>query len=140
MNMDFTILIADRNRNVRNLLQREMTLAGYRVRLAENAREVIKWTFHHEPLDLIILDPDLPDADDSGLLDVVLDRVPALPVIVHTHLSDYKPESNGRQNVIFVEKRDTSVERLKQVVLEALIDDHPRPLRKGHNDMPLVNP
>ena len=42
MNMDFTILIADRNRNVRNLLQREMTSEGYQVLLAENAREVIK--------------------------------------------------------------------------------------------------
>lgn len=138
--MDFTILIADRNRNVRNLLGRELTSEGYRVRLAENAHEVIKWTFHHEPLDLIILDPDLPDNDDSRLLDVVLDRIPAIPVIVHTHLSDYKCESSGRQNVYFVEKRGISVERLKQVVFEALIDDFPPPLGKDKRDRHLINP
>lgn len=68
MKKDFTILIADRNRNVRKFLQREMTSAGYRVRLAENAHEVIKWTFHHDPLDLIILDPDFPDSDESRIL------------------------------------------------------------------------
>jgi len=128
MNMDFTILIADRNRNVRTLLQREMTSAGYRVRLAENARETIKWAFHKTPLDLIILDPDFPDSDDSGILDAVLDRIPAVPVIVHTHLSEYKRDSKGMKNVVFVEKRGVSVERLKQVVFETLIDDHPRSL------------
>ena len=137
--MDITILIADRNRNVRNFLQREMTAAGYRVRLAENVREVVKWTFHQDPLDLIILDPDLPDSDDSSILDIVLDRIPAVPVIVHTHLSDYTCESNGRQNVVFVEKRGISVERLKQVVFDVLIEDHPRSLGKGHRDRRLMD-
>ena len=121
MKREFTILIADRNRNVRKLLQREMTSAGYRVHLAGNAREVMKWTFHHDPLDLIILDPDLPDSDESRILEDVLDRIPALPVIVHTHLSEYKHDLNDMKNVVFVEKRGISVERLKQVVHETLL-------------------
>ena len=121
MKKEFRILIADRNRNVRNYLQREMTSAGYRVHLAGNAREVIKWTFHHGPLDLIILDPDLPDSDASRILEDVLARIPAVPVIVHTHLSEYQRDSDVMKNVVFVEKRGISVERLKQVVHEALI-------------------
>ena len=108
MNMDFTLLIADRNRNVRNLLQREMTSAGYRVCLAENAHEIIKWAFHQDPLDLIILDPDLPDGDDSRILDVVLDRIPAVPVIVHTHISDFKHELKAGRN-LFLWKKEASV-------------------------------
>ena len=132
--MDITILIADRNRNVRNLLRREMASAGYRVRLAENAREVIKWTFHRDPLDLIILDPDLPDSDDSMILDVVLDRIPAVPVIVHSHFSEYKRDSKPMKNVVFVEKRGVSVERLKQVVFDVLINDPARSLRKKRRD------
>ena len=122
MKREFTILIADRNRNVRNYLQREMASAGYRVHLAGNAREVIKWTFHHDPLDLIILDPDLPDSNGSRILEDVLDRIPAVPVIVHTHLSEYKRDSNVMRKVVFVEKRGISVERLKQVVHEALLE------------------
>ncbi len=81
MEKDFTILIADRNSHVRTFLQREMTAAGYRTRLAENAREVLKWAFQSEPLDLIILDPDLPDADEAHMLEHLLDRIPRLPVV-----------------------------------------------------------
>ncbi len=121
MKTDFTILIADRNRNVRLFLQREMVSAGFQVLLAENAREVIKMTFHHDPLDLIILDPDLPDSDGSNILDTVLDRIPTLPIIVHTHFLDHTFDSNTVKKVIFVEKRDVSVERLKQVVYETLL-------------------
>jgi len=75
---EFTLLIADRNPNVRILLQREMTAAGYRVRLADTSREVLKLAFQGGPLDLIILDPDLPDADEAQVLEHFLDRIPAL--------------------------------------------------------------
>ena len=127
MKKDFTILIADRNRHVREFLQREMTSAGYRVLLAENAREVIKWNFHHDPLDLIVLDPDLPDSEDSRMLDDILDRIPALPVIVHTYRSEYGSNSKNMNNVIFVEKGGSSVEHLKRVVYETLVE---RPSRR----------
>ena len=92
MHKMFTILIADRNPHVRKLLERELRAEGYQVRLAENAREVFKWTFHHEPLHLIILDPDLPDAADVSILEKLLDRIPALPVVVHTYPSDYEKD------------------------------------------------
>jgi DNA-binding NtrC family response regulator len=121
---NFTILIADRNPHVRVFLKREMMAAGYQVRLAENAREVLKWAFGGEPLDLIILDPDLPDADETYVLEHLLDRIPLLPVIVHTYLSENESDSKDMGEVIFVEKRGSSVERLKQVVHEALIGSH----------------
>ena len=126
MHKMFTILIADRNPHVRKLLERELRAEGYQVRLAENAREVFKWTFHHEPLHLIILDPDHPDADDVSILEKLLDRIPALPVVVHTYPSDYEKDSKDMNDVVFVEKRGSSVERLLQVVHETLIDSHSR--------------
>lgn len=46
----FTILIADRNSNVREFLKREMMTEGYRVRLAKDSREVLKWAFSQAPL------------------------------------------------------------------------------------------
>jgi len=52
-----------------------MTAAGYRILLAENARDVLELAFRDEPLDMIILDPDLPDADESDMLQLLLDRV-----------------------------------------------------------------
>jgi DNA-binding NtrC family response regulator len=123
---DITILIADRNPRVRKFLQREMTAAGYRVQLADTAREVLKWAFHRGPLDLIILDTDLPDADEAHVLEHLLNRIPVLPVVVHTYPPEHQSDSKDMNDVIFVEKKGNSVERLKQVVHETLIDSHSR--------------
>jgi len=123
---NFTLLIADRNPHVRTFLQREMTAAGYRVRLADTGREVLKRAFQGEPLDLIILDPDLPDADEAHVLEHLLNRIPVLPVVVHTYPPEHGSDSKDINGVIFVEKKGSSVERLKQVVHEILVDSHSR--------------
>ena len=120
MKDQFTILIADRNSHVRRFIQREMTAAGYQVHLAESAGEVLKCAFRHEPLDLVILDPDLPGAEDANLLQRLLDRVPTLPVIVHSYPAEYGNAATHPGIVVFVEKRGSSIERLKQVVHETL--------------------
>jgi len=106
-------VIADRNPHVRGFLQREMSGEGYRVRLAENARDLLQWAFNHEPLDLIILDPDLPDAVDAHLLDALQERIPPVPVVIHTHFANALPAA--RPAFIPVEKGGSSVERLKQI-------------------------
>ena len=76
MKKQFKILIADPNSNVREFLRREMTAEGYLVELAENGREVLKWAYHREPADLLILDPDLPDAEESLMLKKLRQRIP----------------------------------------------------------------
>jgi len=38
-----------------------------------------------KPLDLILLDPDLPDADKTHMLEDLMDRIPVLPVVVRTY-------------------------------------------------------
>jgi len=120
MKEKFTILIADRNSHVRSFLQREMTAAGYQVHLAESAGQVLKYAFLQEPLDLVIMDPDLPGAEDASLLQRLLDRVPALPVVVHSYPAEYANAATHPGKVVFVEKRGSSIERLKQVVQETL--------------------
>ena len=126
METNFTLLIADRNPHVRKFLQREMTAAGYRVQLADTAREVIKRAFRREPLDLVILDPDLSDADESHMLQHLLNRVPAMPVVVHTYASEYGDAFKNMEELFFVEKRGSSVERLKQVVYKILVEPSSR--------------
>jgi DNA-binding NtrC family response regulator len=123
---NFTLLIADRNPHVRTLLQRELTAAGYRTRLAENARQVLKLAFKGEPLDMIILDPDLPDADETHMLEHLLERIPMLPVVMHTYPSEYGLGLKDKKDVVFVEKGGRSVERLKQVVYETLVEHSAR--------------
>ena len=52
----FTILVADRNPNVRDFLKRELMAEGYRVLQAKDNREVLKRVFSRTPLDLLIFD------------------------------------------------------------------------------------
>ena len=117
---EFTILIADRNPHVREFLKREMTAAGYRVRLAENGKQAVKWTYHQESLDLLILDPDLPDIEESAIVKKLRNRIPVLPVIIHTYMSDYENDWNLLTEAVFVEKQGNSIERLKQMVANML--------------------
>ena len=120
MEKEFTILIADRNRHVRELLKREMRAEGYRVRLAKNGREVLEQVYRYEPLDLLILDLDLPDAGEVAVLESIEDRIPTLPVVVHTFLSDYANNRCVLGTAVFVEKKGSSIESLKKVVFEVL--------------------
>jgi DNA-binding NtrC family response regulator len=117
---EFKILVADRNQHVREFLKRELMAEGYGVRLAKNVQEVLKKVYHTETLDLLILDPDLPGTDKLALLKKLQNRIPALPVVVHTYLSDYNDYTNELSKLAFVEKCGSSVESLKKMVHEIL--------------------
>ena len=89
MDKEFKILIADRNRNVRNLLQRELLCAGYQVILAGEDRELIRLLHDDKAADLLILDPDLPSAlSKPDLIKMLHRRRPALPIVIYTFLND----------------------------------------------------
>lgn len=119
----FTIVIADRNPHVRGFLQREMSKEGYRILLAENAREILQRASRQESIDLIILDPDLPDAVDTHLLHTLENRTPPVPVILHTCYSQSVPGAEAQ--FISVEKGGSSVERLKQITKSLLHQQPP---------------
>jgi len=123
----FTILIVDRNPRVRGFLEREMSRAGYRIRLAENACDLLQWPYDRDPVDLVIMDPDLPDAVDSRLMHVLSQRIPQIPVIVHSHPSQGVIGTDAAAPFILVEKGGSSVERLKEVAEDLLKHPHPAP-------------
>jgi len=116
----FSLLIADRNRHVRDLLKRELTAVGYQVQLAKSGQEVITWAFSQVPVDLVILDPDLPDSNDLDVLKKIADRIPVLPVVIHSFLPDYADHPAMSGAAAFVEKRSNSIEDLKQVLSDIL--------------------
>ena len=120
MEKKIKILVADRNQHVREFLKRELMAEGYRVRLAKNVQEVLKRVYHTETLDLLILDPDLPGTDKLALLKKLGNRIPALPVVIHTYLTDYNDYTNELSKLAFVEKSGSSVESLKKMVHEIL--------------------
>jgi DNA-binding NtrC family response regulator len=114
-----TVLIADRNPNVRDFLRREFLNEGYRILSAKNGREVLRQVNEPDRLDVLVLDLDLPDTNGSDLLDLLQARVPGLPLVLHC----FAPEDESRAEAYikagaFVEKRGNSVDRLKKVVRE----------------------
>ena len=120
MREKYNILIADRNPHVRELLRREMTIEGYQVKLAKTGREIINYTLRQDSFDLLILDPDLPDTDESFLLEKLGERIPHLPVVVHSFLSENKEQQDILTTATFVEKRGSSIDHLKKIVAEIL--------------------
>ena len=123
----FTILIADRNPNVRELLKRELVAEGDHVHLARSGREVLNWVdaATRSP-DLVIMDPDLPDMGEVSLLELIRQKRPELPVVVHTFLAEYINHPIVLSSAAVVEKDGRHVDRLKEVVKEVLTKVHAR--------------
>jgi len=83
-----TILLVDRNRNVLSFLRREFEDQGYIVYCVSSAKDALGFINQENHPDLIIVDPDLPMHEGLDLLEKILNRLPPLPVIVHSRLDD----------------------------------------------------
>jgi DNA-binding NtrC family response regulator len=121
VNRPVILLIADRNPHVREFLKREMMAEGYQVRLVKSAQELIADV--HLPgarPDMVILDPDLPDANDRFLADEIQRIAPGLPIVIHTLQTEIAPRMDTAHPVVFVEKKGSSVDHLKQAVKDLL--------------------
>ncbi|MFH1488949.1 MAG: response regulator [Pseudomonadota bacterium] len=120
MKETYTILIADRHRHVREFLRRELAPEGYHIILAKNGLEVIDYVYSMENLDLIILDLDQPDVNELNLLKKLNNRIPNIPVVIHSHFSDCAYPPSLLSAAELVEKDGQSVDRLKKVVSRLL--------------------
>ena len=119
------ILITERNPHMREFLKREMEAEGYIVRSAVNGREMLNQVYQNQPLDLIILDPDMPDVDVSETLKLLKDRVPQVIIVLHTYFTDYEEWGKMLDGAIFVEKQGSSIVGLKQVISSHLKSEMP---------------
>jgi DNA-binding NtrC family response regulator len=117
MNELFTILIADRNSHVRMFLLRELMAEGYRVKMAATGENVLKMAYAQDGIDLLILDPDLPGIDLATMMNTLTDRIPVLPIVLHTHRGyDEAQFLSDDRWVTIIEKAGDSVERIKEAV------------------------
>jgi CheY-like chemotaxis protein len=111
------ILIADRNRHVREFLRRELLTDGYQVEAARDGREVLQLLDGENPPDLLILDLELPYVAELKVLELLHEKLPTLPVLIHSFPPD--AEQNLPEAAAFLEKKeDTNL--LKEVVAELL--------------------
>lgn len=120
MSNQFTILIADRNRHVRDFLRREFMADGYAVELAGDDRELLSFIDASEPPDLLIVDLEMPCSEGPDVMETLLARNPLLPVVVHTFLSEEAAQEMCGRAAAFLEKRGNNIDHLKETVLRVL--------------------
>lgn len=124
MRTEFTILIADRNRNIREFLQRELIAEGHRVILACDGRQVLKIISIESP-DLLILDLDIPYVDELRIFDQLQNEKLIIPVVFHTLLTGYANHPAIQKAAAFVEKDGNNINSLKEMVNEVLRKHYP---------------
>ncbi len=124
MQKEFNLLIVDRNPHIRNFLKREFQFEGYNVQLAKNSRELTDLIYGSAPIDLVIIDPNIPDVSQLNLFKSLEDRVPPLPFVIHSDLIDYLESTSHISQAVFVPKQGSSSEDLKDVVWSLLKDSY----------------
>lgn len=119
MGQPFKILIADRNRHVREFLRRELTADGYRVEVAKDGHEVLQHLNGEEPPKLLILDLEIPYLAELEVLAQLNEHQPPVPVVVHTFLPEAANQPAVPMAAAYLEKKgDTDL--LKAVVAEVI--------------------
>lgn len=78
-----TILVTERNGNIRELLRRELRRAGYAVLTAADVEAALDILEHNAGVDLVILDEELPGATGEGGLEAFFGNAGGPPVILH---------------------------------------------------------
>ncbi len=78
-----TILATDGNKNIRVLLEAELSLQGYKVILAGTGEETLKKLREKTP-DLLVLDLRMPDMYDLKILKTIRQENKDLPIILCT--------------------------------------------------------
>jgi DNA-binding response OmpR family regulator len=125
MQQQFKILIAERNRHVREFLRREFCNQGYRVQVVKDGPELLAMIDVTDPPDLLILDPEIPLADELEILCRLQLRKPPMPVVIHAFLSEYNSLPGFENAAALVEKKPDTGSLLAAVanVLENLYPD-----------------
>jgi DNA-binding NtrC family response regulator len=124
------ILVADRNPRIRDFIERELNLEGYRVFTLENADQLESWFDRKTRLDAVVIDPTMPGFENENQLERLLGLRPDVPVVFHCLSSDRPLLADYRTKVGFVEKSGHSVDALKQVIGQLVCDSVNRTLNE----------
>ncbi len=116
----FTVILADRNRHIRELLARELARQGYAVRGCGLGREAAELAA--EEGDMLVVDQDLPDMDALSVIRIVRRNRPGLPVAVHAHSAEEASACLTEPRVRFVPRTEDPaplVRAVREVLEEA---------------------
>ena len=123
----FTIMVADKNKKVCDLLQRELAAEGYDVVVAGDGGRILAELDREDTLDLLVFDLEMPDTDNAKVFEKAQNRQVPLPVIVHTFLTEESErDSSLNKEEMYIEKSG-NIDHLKAAIAEMLKTFLPRP-------------
>ena len=120
MKKPYSLLVVDSNPFIRRLITRELGGCGYQVSDAANMTEIRDRLESAEPVDLIIVDPDLPDSDEAKSITHIHATRPDLPIVIHAYGSEGLPTGEQSQVIAIVRKCGSSIEDIKKMVGQIL--------------------
>ncbi len=109
------LLLADRNRHVREFLKRELETEGHTVAIARSAQEILTVLGGGEKFDLLILDLEVPYVVEANLLTQLQTFYPTLPLLIHSFQPDNPQALAAYHNAIFLEKNEDPAQLKKTV-------------------------
>jgi DNA-binding NtrC family response regulator len=112
------LLIADDEKNLRELYQTELEAEGYDVETAANANEVLE-KMEHQEYGVIVLDIKMPGMSGIELLQKIMARDKRQPVILNTAYSSYRDNFMSWPAEAYVVKSSDTTE-LKQAIKKVL--------------------
>jgi CheY-like chemotaxis protein len=122
MKKKFSILIADKNKNVLDFLSRELSSEGYEVVTAKDGNRLLREIDGENLPDLLVLDVEIPDIQGSAVLEKAQSRNPPLPVIVHTFLvAEGERTSDGDVYMM----KSGNIDYLKSAIADTLARFYP---------------
>ena len=104
---------------MREFVRRELEAEGYHVRTASDGPETRSMVTSAACSDLLIMDIDLPLVEGLDILGRVQNRIPVLPVVVHSLFVELMNHPSVACAEAFVEKSE-DLEQLKKTVADVL--------------------
>jgi len=124
MERRFRILVADKNKNVRDFLMRELSAEGYETASTRDGAFLLEIIAGEDPPDLLILDLEIPGIDSAGIFGKTQAHHPPIPVIVHTFLTEECERAAMAETEIYIEKSG-NIDHLKSAVADMLKKFYP---------------
>ncbi len=121
----FTILIADKSKNVRDFLRRELAAEGYEVVTAGDAGRMLAEIEREDRLDLLVFDLEMPNTDSSKLFEKTQNRQPPLPVVIHTFLTEESERDASLQEAATYIEKSGNINHLKAAIADMLKNFYP---------------
>ncbi len=106
-----SLIIAERARNIRHLLRRELSRDGYEITVISSGQELCRLLESQGAGHIVLLDPDLPDLEDASVIKRLRAQAGRSTLLVHSYGAQiYRPLADVTHGIV---RRSGNIEALR---------------------------